>query len=784
MADEIIIETTSAEVIEVGTPGPQGPAGTAGTGLETLTTKGDTLYRGEVTGERLPIGTTGQILRVSASGLPEWGAAPASGVSSVNGETGAVTLTPADLDAAEANHTHNSADLFFQGLEILGAGNANTNGVYVYGGDLNGKGVYYKDKDTFVYWDGAAWMISHNADDIYSSAQNTTTPWQVTSWSVEAGQASPAPSSWDRVTGDQWEAVVGQRTNPTLRGDAAGKNVGTEANDVAAGNDARFTDARQPLSHSSTHHTGGTDAIAPSSIGAQTLFTSTTLNLTANTTLTAARATNYSVINTGNYTITLPTTGHLVGDIVVVRYVAGTGTLSVTWGAGGQSVALNAQYRFIATGTGATNWALVNVDTHTHTTADITSGTLDIARIPTGTSGSTVCIGNDARLSDARTPTSHTHAASDITSGSFGNISHDGKLGSTAGLPVVTTTAGAVTTLALGTAGQVLTVNSGATGVEFAAASGGGVTTGSVDNAVLRADGTGGSTSQSSDLVIDDATTSTQNNVTISNQHSGQTNSALVLAPKGNGPLLGQKPNGAASGGNSRGNYATDFQRERGTNSRVASGNYSVICGGFNNSATNTNAFVGTGDGNQATGSRSAIVTGDANTASGERSFIGAGNNCTASGAYSAILSGSFAIADRASLHVHANGRFGGVSGSAQRIHGIYFGTTTTNSAATIVNLSVPASKVIAAIINIVGVKSDGSASAHFVRQYSVKNSGGTTSQVYAAQTIGTDSAASTSVTLSASDATDQLVVECTGIVSETWRWVASVDAVEVSWAT
>ena len=35
----------------------------------------------------------------------------------------------------------------------------------------------------------------------------------------------------------------------------------------------------------------------------------------------------------------------------------------------------------------------------------ITSGTLDIARIPTGTSSSHVCIGNDARLSDTRTPT-------------------------------------------------------------------------------------------------------------------------------------------------------------------------------------------------------------------------------------------------------------------------------------------------------------------------------------------------------------------------------------------
>jgi hypothetical protein len=40
----------------------------------------------------LPIGTSGQILKVAASGIPEWGAAPASGVSSVNGQTGTVTI--------------------------------------------------------------------------------------------------------------------------------------------------------------------------------------------------------------------------------------------------------------------------------------------------------------------------------------------------------------------------------------------------------------------------------------------------------------------------------------------------------------------------------------------------------------------------------------------------------------------------------------------------------------------------------------------------------------------
>lgn len=52
---------------------------------------------------------------------------------------------------------------------------------------------------------------------------------------------------------------------------------------------------------------------------------------------------------------------------------------------------------------------------HNHAATELTSGTLDIARVPTGTTASTACIGNDARLSDARTPTAHTHAIADLT---------------------------------------------------------------------------------------------------------------------------------------------------------------------------------------------------------------------------------------------------------------------------------------------------------------------------------------------------------------------------------
>ena len=42
---------------------------------------------------------------------------------------------------------------------------------------------------------------------------------------------------------------------------------------------------------------------------------------------------------------------------------------------------------------------------HTHSALDIQSGTLDIARIPTGQTSTTVPLGNDARFTDARTPT-------------------------------------------------------------------------------------------------------------------------------------------------------------------------------------------------------------------------------------------------------------------------------------------------------------------------------------------------------------------------------------------
>ena len=56
---------------------------------------------------------------------------------------------------------------------------------------------------------------------------------------------------------------------------------------------------------------------------------------------------------------------------------------------------------------------------HAHAAADVTSGTLDVARLPVGSTASTVCAGNDSRLSDTRTPTDGTVTSAKIVDGTI-----------------------------------------------------------------------------------------------------------------------------------------------------------------------------------------------------------------------------------------------------------------------------------------------------------------------------------------------------------------------------
>jgi hypothetical protein len=362
-----------------------------------------------------------------------------------------------------------------------------------------------------------------------------------------------------------------------------------------------------------------------------------------------------------------------------------------------------------------------------------------------------------------------------------------------------------------GTNGHVLTVDSAeASGVKWAAASG------------------------LTNLTESLATASPNNTVNAAALAvtGGTTNADFVLSPKGTGALLAQIPDSTTTAGNKRGTYAVDWQIIRGAAADVASGIWSTISGGKHNKASAQYATVVGGYGNiasgensvaggwfstasgastvalgyqhtvagnyaaalggiqhTASGAQSVVAGGYTNTSSGQESAVLGGLTNTASATHSVVIGGTQGKADRQGMVAHSAGMFA-AQGDAQDVSLVLRTKTTTNAAVEMylngssVRLTIPSGKVLHATVKIVGVKSDGTAVATYLRQVCIKNVAGTTALVGSVITLGTDEAAGTSVSIAASDANDALIISPTGITSETWRWVAVVEGVEVAYGT
>jgi len=302
--------------------------------------------------------------------------------------------------------------------------------------------------------------------------------------------------------------------NITGAGTAASKDVAVSGNasstQVVMGNDTRLTDARTPTSHthSTSDITSGTLAVArggtgvsstPSSgqllIGDNTGFTLATLTAGTNIAIsnTAGGITisqvgepvapsalladgtygdinisgnTWTVVNNAistakvaNDAITFDKIQNIATDRLLGRAAAGNGNVEeITLTAAGRNllddVDAAAQRTTLGLGSAATEASTAfAAASHTHgniTNAGAIGGTANLPIITTtsgvlttgsfGTAANTFCQGNDVRLSDARTPLSHTH----------GNISNAGAIGTTANLPIITTTSGVLTAGAFG----------------------------------------------------------------------------------------------------------------------------------------------------------------------------------------------------------------------------------------------------------------------------------------------------------------------------------------------
>jgi hypothetical protein len=167
---------------------------------------------------------------------------------------------------------------------------------------------------------------------------------------------------------------------------------------------------------------------------------------------------------------------------------------------------------------------------------------------------------------------------------------------------------------------------------------------------------------------------------------AASTNADVAFVAKGTGATLAQVPDNTTAGGNKRGIYATDWQKLRTAATQVASGSFSTIAGGENNTASaayttilggsantasNQGAAIVGGSSNNASGFNAGIFSGDFNTVSGQRSAVVGGQSNNAGGAYAGILAGTANT---------ASGAYSGVIGGKQNsatsdVSGVFCGS-------------------------------------------------------------------------------------------------------------
>jgi len=270
------------------------------------------------------------------------------------------------------------------------------------------------------------------------------------------------------------------------------------------------------------------------------------------------------------------------------------------------------------------------------------------------------------------------------------------------------------------------------------------------------------------------------NNVSSLTVSAVSTNAFAAIVPKGTGGLIGAIPDSTATGGDIRGTYSVDLQFTRSASTMVASGTDASLIGGSSNTASSTDSSVVGGNNNNAGAAQSGI-------------FAGANNKTT--GAYSAVIGGDFGD-DRGLSGALVQGAPGAATLGQYQSRRTQLAAATTDATATRMttditaasgtnqlNLAANTAFAFAGIV-VAGVTTAGNAKAWNFRGLIKRGAGVGTTAIVGTVAVNIDAAdagASTwAIAVTADTTNGTLAVTATGQAATSIKWTCVITSSEV----